>query len=63
VTETVPTVLEEQPTTVEPTVTEGATTTTQTTGPGPSGGETADLPLCTQGPPPCRTADGTVEVP
>lgn len=32
-------------------------------GPGPGGGETADLPLCSQGPPPCRNPDGSVVEP
>lgn len=38
-------------------------TQTTTTGPGPNGGETSDLPLCSDSPPPCRTAGGGVEAP
>jgi hypothetical protein len=40
--------------------TKTATSKTGGVGPGPSGGETADLPLCSQGPPPCRDAQGMV---
>jgi hypothetical protein len=47
-------------TTTNTTTTETQTTTT---GPGPNGGETSDLPLCSDSPPPCRTAGGGVEAP
>ena len=43
-----------------------SSTSTETTGrigPGVTGGEIADLPLCSQGPPPCRNADGSVAKP
>jgi hypothetical protein len=50
--------------TTEDTGTEPTSTETSTTGgkigPGETGGEIADLPLCSQGPPPCRNADGSV---
>jgi hypothetical protein len=54
--------------TTTPSVTTTETSSTESTttgkiGPGVTGGEVADLPLCSKAPPPCRGADGSVVEP